>query len=357
MTIMIDGIGVVGGFGSGAKELLAAAQAGGCAPETASLSAEGTSQEVPVYRARTDHLTDFVSKRALRRVDHLSRMALLGAHLALEDAGNPALDPQRTGIIVASGYGATGTTFAFLDSVLGDGDACASPTHFSSSVHNAAAANLSIQLKLEGPCLTLSQFEQSVFSAFSEARIWLCEGRVDRVLVGCVDEFCPVLGYCWQRYFGSELPEVQQPLRLNSQSAIPGEGAAIFLLSRDQGQAAYGHIAHVEYGRGILPSFNADLTLIGADGHRVCGQRYRDELAPGMWVAAASASYGSLPVGSAFDLAIAAFSRKTGFWSLPIQANDTAWDQMRPGAEMADLNVACVKCGNDNDYGLLILEP
>ena len=65
----------------------------------------------------------------MRRIDHYIRMALLASFLALEDAGLLASKPDRMGIIVATGYGATCNTFDFQHSVITDSDPCGSPTN------------------------------------------------------------------------------------------------------------------------------------------------------------------------------------------------------------------------------------
>ena len=162
------------------------------------------------FLADTSPLESYVTKRSLRRLDHYSRLALLGAYLAMDNAGRLGTDSdlERMGTIVASGYGATNTTFAFLDSIIDGGDSYASPTHFSNSLHNAATAHISIQLKVSGPSLTVSQLDMSIPSGLLTARQWLKEKRVDSVLVGGVDEYCSVLGYCWQRFFGDGDGEV-----------------------------------------------------------------------------------------------------------------------------------------------------
>ena len=43
---------------------------------------------MPAFLADTARLDDFLNKKALRRVDHFSKMALLGSYLALQDAGH-----------------------------------------------------------------------------------------------------------------------------------------------------------------------------------------------------------------------------------------------------------------------------
>lgn len=336
----IQGIGLVGGFGCG-RDAFAAALSGGAAPTRPAPFAGG---EIPALLADTAPLTRFVDKRALRRIDHFSRLALLGAHLALEDAGLPAPERARLGLIVATGYGATATTFAFLDTVLDGGDALASPTHFSSSVHNAAAAHTAILLGITGPNLTVSQFEMSVPSALFAAQGWLAEGRVDAVLFGGVDEACAVLRYCWHRFF-PEPSDVIRPFEFDRQSAVPGEGAAFFLLTGDSGKARYGRITEVRQGNAaVRPPLldEALLYLLGADGHRECGASYHRYLPASARCAAYAPSYGSLPVGPAFDLVVAG-----------LVCRDDRLPSGAGGEALAGRELCCLKFGRGEDYGVI----
>jgi 3-oxoacyl-[acyl-carrier-protein] synthase II len=317
MNLVIQGIGVLGGFGCGIEALKTALINREYQTQSVSVKTAQGPREMAVFLADTVKLDDFLNKKALRRVDHFSKMALLGSYLALEDAGQLEGDRQRMGMVIATGYGASRTTFAFLDSFVNDGDQLSSPTHFSNSVHNAALAQVSMLLSITGPGLTVSQFEMSVPSALFTAGQWLEQGRVDSVLFGAVDEYCDVLGYCWHRFFGDTVGGVRdmKPMAFNLQSAIPGEGAAFLLLTRavEGSQSPYGFIGDVDmgrYGRGPLGVAEETLYFIGADGHKRCGSFYKRLLPEQASTACYTPLYGSLPVGSAFDLAIAALSIK-----------------------------------------------
>lgn len=319
MKLAINGIGVVGGFGCGTGALASALQRGRCEPAKTTIKTTGGPVEMPAYLADTSRLEDFVNKRALRRVDHFSKMALLGSHLALEEAGMLEKDRSRMGIIVATGYGAALTTYDFLDSFILQSDSLSSPTYFSNSVHNAAAASISMLLDITGPGLTVSQFEMSVASALLSARCWLEEGRVDSVLFGSIDEYCDVLGYCWHRFYGEEAtaPHEMRPLDLDIQSAIPGEGAAFFLLTDGEKGTAppYGFIEDILVGRcaaGKIGAPHGERFFIGADGNRMFGRHYGDHLPGNGRIACYTPLYGSLPTGQALDIAIAVISRKSG---------------------------------------------
>lgn len=308
MTAFIQGIGAVGGFGCGVDALQNALRQGVVTPQQVTLEPPGAAAEsFPAYLAATTELERFLSKRELRRIDHFSKMTLLGAHLALEDAALLETDRSRIGVVVASGYGPLKTTFNFLDSYLDFGYSCSSPTHFSNSVHNAAAAHVSMQLKLTSPSLTVTQFEMSVPSALLTSLQWLAEERVDHVLFGAVDEYCEVLRYCRQQFFGNGEQGPIQPLDFARQSAVVGEGAAFFVLSRGQGGKNYGRIDQVSFGNcqtGPVSLPETDRLIVGADGHRHCGGWYAPLVATHK-LAAYTPLYGSFPTAMALDIAVA----------------------------------------------------
>lgn len=316
VCIAIDGIGLVGGFGTGVEALLKAMTTGRVPPSNVVVPTADGPIGTPVFLANTSHIEHYLSRQVLRRIDHYAQLALLGAHLALEDAGLMGSPMDRTGILVATGYGPTGMTFSFLDTLFDNGGTCASPTRFSSSVHNAAAAYIAMILGGTGPDHTVSQFDMSVPTALLTACLWLEEGRVDAVLLGGVDEYCGLLGYCWHRFFGADGESFMRPLLFDQQSAIPGEGSVFFLLRRgDEVPARYATINAVDLGtlhgkKAPVPE-NAAL-ILGADGHRRCSALYPSQLLGHMDATCYTPLYGSLPVGFGFDLAAAALLVREG---------------------------------------------
>jgi 3-oxoacyl-[acyl-carrier-protein] synthase II len=361
MRIYINGIGVTGGFGRGLTDLLSCLENRVTHVKTPALISARNSNGTPAYLADTAELETFVPKRSLRRIDHFSQMALLGAYLALQDAGITSLSGKRTGLVVCSGYGASNTTFSFLDSIIDDGDVCASPTLFSNSVHNAAAGHISILLELDGPCLTVSQFEMSVPSALLSASRWLEEGRVDQVLFGAVDEYCSVLGYCWKRFFGENNNNIMSPLAPGRQSAIPGEGSAFFLLSKERsGSSRYGTIVHVGMGRHYdsgISSIDETIFFLGADGHKSCDRLYGDFMPPGAEAACYSPLYGSIPMGDAFDMAIAALSiRECKIFASPESvADQEKYKIIKETSPITSKAITCLKLTKNNEFGMITL--
>jgi len=366
MRLSIQGVGVVGGFGCGVEALNHALANRESRAQSVSVKTAQGLRQMAAFLADTSKLEDFVNKKALRRVDHYSKLALLGAYLALEDAGQLEGDRQRMGTVIATGYGASRTTFAFLDSFMDDGDKFSSPTHFSNSVHNAAVANVSMLLSITGPGLTVSQFEMSVPSALFTVRNWLKEGRVDSVLFGAIDEYCDVLGYCWHRFFGEQEDAGQgiNPLSFNLQSAIPGEGAAFFLLTREEngGQSPYGFIEDIEIGRCGKDKLKVPeemMLIIGADGHKKCGSYYKRYVPESAPTACYTPIYGSLPVGSAFDLAIAALSIKNKkVFPSPKNGCDKPGIKIVSNEQaLGNRPICCLKIGGGGEWGKMTLAP
>lgn len=359
MRIAIRGIGAAGGFGCGADQLQRTLLSGENKPQIIVLEAESRKIEFPVFICNTDRLEDFVNKKALRRVDHFSRMAILASALALKDAGWHQEDRQRIAVVVASGYGAARTTFFFLDSAIDNGDALASPTMFSNSVHNASAAYISILLNVKGPNLTVSQFEMSVPSALVSACCWLQDNQVDAVIFGGVDEYSSVLGYSWQRFFGQGGNIRMRPLELENQSAIAGEGAAFLLLTRDDGdKPKYGYIKDVQFGRtGISKPEIAKNTLLilGADGHKSAGIHYARQIQPTIQAAIYSPLYGSIPIGPAFDMVIAALSIREGriFATANFAGDNPGLNIVCKDEELNSKPICCLKFSCKGEFGMI----
>jgi len=313
--LSILGIGLAGGFGLGKQPLLHALRNGGKPNGTAPVADPCGQRQLPAYQVDVSSVSRFVSGGALRRMNRFAKMALLGASLALEDAGwDIPLRRDDVGLVIASGYGASKSTFDFLDSMIDGEGQFPSPTLFSNSVYSSAASHVSIVMELGGPCLTVSQFEMSPVSALLTVRQWLLEGRVEAVLFGAVDEICPVLGYCYDRFFGADACGPIEPFAWDKQTAVMGEGAAFLLLARgDEGRTRYGWIDQIAWTqrRHVVVPAEGSLVL-GADGHICCAAHYRRLAETAGSPVVYTPLYGSLPGGQAFDVAIAAMAAEQG---------------------------------------------
>lgn len=225
MNIAIEGAAAIGSFGFGRRALSRAME-----NSPAREDLEGFSV---LPKADVSILASYTQARALRQVDHFTRMALTCAFAALEDASIAPEEMKDAGLVIASGYGPAQMTFSFLDSIEDHGPNMASPLSFSFSVHNIPAANVALKLGMAGPCTTVCQFESSVVSALLTAASWLFERRVSRVLFGAIDELTPVLAATTARITN----EAGVKSRYERRDLPLGEGAAFFCLSLDESKA------------------------------------------------------------------------------------------------------------------------
>jgi 3-oxoacyl-[acyl-carrier-protein] synthase II len=276
----VEGIGLVWSEGQGLDDLAARARdmlAGTATP------ANGL--------AETDALKNYLPTRALRRMDHFTRMTLLAAFEAVRDAGLDASALANTGIVLATGYGPAALTFDFLDSMIDFGPDMASPQAFAHSVHNIPAATVAVSLKLTGPCTTIGQIDTAVPAALLTAQAWLREGRVDRVLLGASDEYTSLLHATAPRLAAGFSGAVAGRRHLP-----PGDGAVFFCLHPDPARARHGIVRDMALGTTPILTPERTTFLSG------CLTGHHD---PSKNMHAFAPVYGSLPVAMAFDLVLA----------------------------------------------------
>jgi 3-oxoacyl-[acyl-carrier-protein] synthase II len=154
-----------------------------------------------------------------------------------------------------------------------------------------------------------------------------------------------------------------QPFDLNRSSALPGEGAAFFLLSRAGSESPkYCMITEVAFGnfckdRASLPLYPGAPLFLGLDGNESCSRHYAHHIPERTPVAAYAQIYGSLPVGPAFDMAIAAMALKDGrAFGVPQEAGDhPPWDIISSDRPLGASSVSCVKFDCHGNYGVITL--
>ena len=330
MKACILGAGVVGGFGCGLAALEAAIS--NCsAPEAPA---------VPVLTARTDRLDRFVPPRTLRRVDHYGRMALLASRLALEDAGMGSGLPEGTGLVVATGMGPTANTLDRQPADVAAADLALSPILFSNSVQNAAAAYISMLLKIRGPCLSINQYEMSVPLAFQTAIDWLEEGRTSTVLVGGVD--------CFSKALHDASLSLRDP-KNGSGGRMPapvGEGSAFFILTRSETPGArYPFVYDVHMGTTMRPEGpSVPNTLILHNSWKT------DLLDHASAHVNFAHLYGTFPTSMGMDVAAAlALLRTEQLLSmcLPQSGGGSAFPE--------NPRIGCLKQGETGDWGMIVI--
>lgn len=322
-NIIVTGAGAVGGFGRGIDALMEAAQnPKGPNSELEVKRPEGI-RRVPAYIADTDHLFDIIPISKLRRVDKISRIATLAIYQSLVETGEVEEERQRLGVILATGHGALGTTFRFMDSYLDHGDVGASPIIFSGSGNSGIMSNVTILLGLTGPALTICQPLIAVTMAYLTAACWLRDGIADAVAVGAAEEYIPLIGYTREVLYGESNKGPVRPFDFENQSSVAGEGGAFTLLRRNSnedtgapeiGEIGFGHLDEA------LPNIPDDAgILINADGN-LCNAHYQRMLVDqyGERCVSYTPAFGSMLTGTAFHVAIACAQLKNAKSRAPL---------------------------------------
>lgn len=277
----LTGLGVVFAGGAGVPALRGALAAG-APPAAAPFGKEG----VPALAVPAAALAGNPLLAPARRADRFCKMAMAAA---LEAWQGCQAEPARVGIILATACGPHATVFRFVSEMLDFGDAKASPTVFSQSVHAAAASMIAAAAGAHGPVLNLADLALPFEEALALAGCWLDEGRCDAVLVGAADELSDVLAHVVRRLWRA--------------AYVPGEGAAFFRLEREGGarvrvacEAPAGDACRLLNEGGLGGDDAAVRAFAGSCGAARC-------LTP-FW--------GSTRLGGAFHLAAAEVMRREG---------------------------------------------
>lgn len=359
MAAHVLGIGTVSASGCGIDSFKSALE-GRTAPTIREEEMETPSGIIrsKAYRAQVTGLDRFIPKSKLRRIDNFLQTALMASYLSIEDSAMEIEDRTRVGVVFGSGYGALQTSLSFFDDLIDYGDKCASPTQFANSVHNSLVSNVSINLKLQGPCLTVSALEMTTASVFSTALAWLESGTVDYVLAGVGDEYSEMSSYGAQLLGAGDVTAIK-PFAFDECTYIPGEGFVTFMLGKSPSPKQYCRIDNVESGNGADFSLKKlDALFLAANGEKETGSYYKALELPDTELFTYSPLYGGLPVGQGFDLAAAALSLKEGVYYQSSENGRAVSD--RAALAKKDMTkdegtIGCLQYDKDGNYSLISL--
>jgi len=153
-----------------------------------------------------------------RRQDPLTRLACSVVAEILQQ-GDPL--PDQSAIVVSTSYGSVDSAWRFVSGIAEFGDAGASPTPFTTSVHNSCAGAIGEILGLHGPAVTLSQGCTGGIAALRWATLMLEAERAPAVLLVVGDRHTP-----WSRDMVRSLSDGHWSIADGVAAALiePGEG-------------------------------------------------------------------------------------------------------------------------------------
>ena len=169
-----------------------------------------------------------------RRFDRGSQFALIACSQAVAEAGYRIGDaPEQIGIAMGTGSAGAGALTEFLRVLLTESPEAAPPFHFPNTVANAPASQVSIELKIYGPNVTVTQKDPSGLNALLFSCLALRTGRARAMLAGAVDE--------WNAAYAMGFDRVGA-LRGEKRSSgiVQGEGAFVLLVEDEDRARARG---------------------------------------------------------------------------------------------------------------------
>ena len=206
---------------------------------------------------------DFISRKNLRKMDRLSRLAAASARMAIDDSGvnMDSINMDRMGIILGTAYGSTDVSVQYAGILFDEGPRLVSPSLVPNSVMNAPAGHTSIELKFRGINSTVNHHEASAETAIAYAAAEINRGSADIMLTGGTEIISEFFFEVLSRFNAlSPLnggPEEARPFDIMRNGFIVGEGAGILFLesmehAETRGAAPYCEI--VGWGMSAYPS-------------------------------------------------------------------------------------------------------
>jgi 3-oxoacyl-(acyl-carrier-protein) synthase len=155
-----------------------------------------------------------------RRLDRVTRLAILGARAALQRGRLPENHPNRDrcGVFLGNAYGAYEANLEHQRQILSHGGRSASPAAFTNTLPNVASGWISISERLKGPVATFAGGPLATGEAVASAFVHLQTGLEDLLLAGGA--------FAYQEDVHAALAR-----RRNHPTPPPAEIAAFLLLS------------------------------------------------------------------------------------------------------------------------------
>jgi 3-oxoacyl-[acyl-carrier-protein] synthase II len=191
----------------------------------------------------------------LRMLDRSSQFAVVAARQAIADArfDCDAMDSSRAGSFVGTGMGGSQSNDDGYQTLYGEGSDRIKPFTVLMGMHNASAAWIAIEHKLQGPSLTYSTACSSSAVALGEAWLRVASGSLDMAIAGGAEAPLSFGSLkAWEALHTLASVDAQQPsasckpFAKNRSGMVLGEGAAMLVLEAWDGAVARGARIHGE---------------------------------------------------------------------------------------------------------------
>jgi 3-oxoacyl-[acyl-carrier-protein] synthase II len=197
-----------------------------------------------------------------RRTDRFAQFAVAAAAMALDEAGPVAADPDRSGVLVATGVGGLATLEEQIVIRHEKGAKRVSPFLVPMMMGNAAAAAVSMRFGWRGPCEAIVTACAASTHAIGYAARLVAAGVCDAALAGGSEAAITETGVAGFTNMTALSPSgISRPFDVARDGFVMSEGAGVLVLEELEAARARG--AHV-YGEVVGTASTADAHHITA---------------------------------------------------------------------------------------------
>ena len=247
-TVVVTGLGAVTPLGSTAQETWQAALAGTSGAHTLD-NDWAQKYELPVDFAATVDPTvvdDRLKKVEAKRLDPASRLALISAREAWEDAGTPEVESERLAVSWATGIGGVWTLLDAWNTLQEEGTRRVMPLTVPMLMPNAPAAAIGMDFKARAVVQTVVSACASSTESVGHALAMISSGKADVVIAGGAESAVhPITlsAFSSMRALSrrTDSPETaSRPFDVDRDGFVMGEGGAALILESEEHARARG---------------------------------------------------------------------------------------------------------------------
>jgi 3-oxoacyl-[acyl-carrier-protein] synthase II len=194
----------------------------------------------------------------LRRLDRSEQFALIASREAFADAGNPEVDLERLGVVIASGIGGVTSLLEQYRTLMEKGARLVSPHTVPMIMPNGPAANVGLEFKAKAGVHTPVSACASGAEAIGYAFDMIRNNRADVVIAGGVEasvDALPMAGFAAMKALSTrnDAPEkASRPYDQDRDGFVLGEGGGVLILEEYEHAKARGAKIYCEIaGQGL----------------------------------------------------------------------------------------------------------
>lgn len=256
--VAITGMGAVTPIGGTVREMWAGVRSGRCGIDFIT-AFDTTDFRVKIAaEVKEADIEERLDKRAAKRMDRFSQLAVIAAKEAYEQSGleNSGFDRDRFGVLVSSGIGGLATIEREHAKALEKGFDRISPFFIPMNIANLAAGNIAIELGARGMCSCVVTACAGGTNAIGDAFRYIRDGYADVMVAGGGEAAITPLGiggFSAMRALceNNDPARASIPFDRERSGFVMGEGAGILVLedyehAKARGAAILGEV--VGYG-------------------------------------------------------------------------------------------------------------